>query len=166
MSIFELYADKSRHGELAEIFTYGAQHHPKGLAAPTLLFFHGCSGPTLSHEQDWAKRFNENGIAVIAPDSYSGRGINWTEICDLKVMTPWQRSADVLATIQSVLSDPRVDANNLYLAGFSHGAITLWSSLVQVSKQQLPIGLDKLPDINFEQRVKGVFLFYGTCMDN
>jgi len=33
MSIFELYADKSRHGELAEIFTYGAQHHPKGLAA-------------------------------------------------------------------------------------------------------------------------------------
>ena len=33
MSIFELYADKSRHEELAEIFTYGAQHHPKGLAA-------------------------------------------------------------------------------------------------------------------------------------
>jgi len=33
MSIFELYADKSKHGELAEIFTYGAQRHPQGLAA-------------------------------------------------------------------------------------------------------------------------------------
>lgn len=33
MNIFELYADISRHEELAEIFTYGAQHHPKGLAA-------------------------------------------------------------------------------------------------------------------------------------
>lgn len=33
MNIFELYADKSRHEELADIFTYGAQHHPKGLAA-------------------------------------------------------------------------------------------------------------------------------------
>lgn len=33
MSIFELYADKSKHGELAEIFSYGAQHHPQGLAA-------------------------------------------------------------------------------------------------------------------------------------
>ncbi len=33
MNIFELYADKSRHEELADIFTIGAQHHPKGLAA-------------------------------------------------------------------------------------------------------------------------------------
>ena len=33
MNIFELYADKSRHEELSEIFTIGAQHHPKGLAA-------------------------------------------------------------------------------------------------------------------------------------
>ena len=33
MNIFELYADKTRHEELADIFTIGAQHHPKGLAA-------------------------------------------------------------------------------------------------------------------------------------
>ena len=33
MNIFELYADKSRHEELSEIFTVGAQNHPKGLAA-------------------------------------------------------------------------------------------------------------------------------------
>lgn len=33
MNIFELYADKSRHKELSEIFTFGAQYHPKGLAA-------------------------------------------------------------------------------------------------------------------------------------
>lgn len=33
MNVFELYADITRHEELAEIFTYGAQHHPKGLAA-------------------------------------------------------------------------------------------------------------------------------------
>lgn len=33
MNIFDLYADKSKHQELSNIFTYGAQHHPKGLAA-------------------------------------------------------------------------------------------------------------------------------------
>jgi len=33
MNIFELYSDKSRHKELADIFTIGAQYHPKGLAA-------------------------------------------------------------------------------------------------------------------------------------
>ncbi|MFC4701517.1 nucleotidyl transferase AbiEii/AbiGii toxin family protein [Glaciecola siphonariae] len=33
MNIFELYADKSKHEELSDIFTFGAQNHPKGLAA-------------------------------------------------------------------------------------------------------------------------------------
>ncbi len=33
MTIFELYADKSKHADLAEFFTYGAQQHEKGLAA-------------------------------------------------------------------------------------------------------------------------------------
>ena len=33
MNIFELYADKSRHKELSDIFTFGAQYHLKGLAA-------------------------------------------------------------------------------------------------------------------------------------
>ncbi len=33
MSIFELYADKSKHDELSEMFTYAAQQHKAGLAA-------------------------------------------------------------------------------------------------------------------------------------
>jgi len=131
---------------------------------PTVLFFHGCSGPTASHEQDWAARLNGAGIGMIAVDSYKGRGIDWHDACDFKVMTPWQRSADILATIADVKKDPRVDADNLYLAGFSHGAVTIWAALVQASSKTAPIGLKQWPQVDFEQRVKGAFMFYGTCM--
>ena len=131
---------------------------------PTVLFFHGCSGPTTSHEKDWAKRFNAEGIGVIAVDSYKGRGIDWQQACNMQVMTPWQRSADILATIEDVKNDSRVDASQLYLAGFSHGAVTIWAALSQASAKSAPIGLDAWPEVGFEQRVQGAFMFYGTCM--
>ena len=131
---------------------------------PTVLFFHGCSGPTASHEQEWAKRFNAEGVGMIAVDSYQGRGIDWRQACNMQVMTPWQRSADILATIEDVQSDPRVDADQLYLAGFSHGAVTIWAALSQASGKSAPIGLEEWPEVGFEQRVQGAFMFYGTCM--
>jgi hypothetical protein len=33
MNVFEFYADKSKHDELSEMFTYAAQQHKNGLAA-------------------------------------------------------------------------------------------------------------------------------------
>ncbi|WP_295803228.1 dienelactone hydrolase family protein [uncultured Microbulbifer sp.] len=138
---------------------------PKGKQkVPTVLFFHGCSGPTASHEKDWAKRLNDAGIGMIAVDSYTGRNIDWQQACNLQVMTPWQRSADILATIEDVKKDPQVDADQLYLAGFSHGAVTIWSALAQASDESAPIGLAAWPQVGFADRVQGAFMFYGTCM--
>ena len=131
---------------------------------PTVLFFHGCSGPTASHEEDWAKKLNGAGIGMIAVDSYEGRDIEWQQACNFQAMTPWQRSADILATIEDVKSDPRVDVGQLYLAGFSHGAVTIWTALTQASTKSAPIGLAEWPQVGFEQRIQGAFMFYGTCM--
>lgn len=131
---------------------------------PTVLFFHGCSGPTPSHEKDWAKRLNGAGIGMIAVDSYEGRGIKWEDACNFQAMTPWQRSADILATIDDVKNDPRVDADNLYLAGFSHGAVTIWAALAQASEKTAPISLAQWPAVDLEGRVQGAFMFYGSCM--
>lgn len=131
---------------------------------PVMLFFHGCSGRTLSHEQDWAKRLNAEGIAMISVDSYTGRGIDWQDACDFKAMIPWQRASDVIATIDYAKSLDKVDGGQIYLSGFSHGAMTLWASQVYASEMQAPIGLDGWPSDGFEG-VKGNFLFYGPCMD-
>ncbi|MFD1216052.1 dienelactone hydrolase family protein [Microbulbifer celer] len=144
---------------------YDQRFFPKGGGkVPTVLFFHGCSGPTESHEKDWAKKFNDAGIGMIAVDSYEGRGIEWEQACNFQAMTPWQRSADILATIEDVENDPRVDADQLYLAGFSHGAVTIWAALAQASAKSAPFSLVEWPQVDFEQRVQGAFMFYGTCM--
>ncbi|WP_299593582.1 dienelactone hydrolase family protein [uncultured Microbulbifer sp.] len=135
-----------------------------GGAVPTVLFFHGCSGPTESHEQDWADRLNKAGVGMIAVDSYKGRGIDWQKACNFQAMTPWQRSADIFATVEDVKKDPRVDADQLYLAGFSHGAVSIWAALGQASGKSAPISLTEWPSVDFDQHVQGAFMFYGTCM--
>ncbi|WP_226662341.1 dienelactone hydrolase family protein [Microbulbifer aggregans] len=148
-----------------ELRPYDQRFFPEGEGkVPTVLFFHGCSGPTASHEKDWAEKFNGAGIGMIAVDSYEGRGIDWQQACNFQAMTPWQRSADILATIEDVKNDPRVDAGQLYLAGFSHGAVTIWAALAQASAKSAPFSLAEWPKVGFEQHVQGAFMFYGSCM--
>ena len=131
---------------------------------PVVLFFHGCSGRTLSHEQEWAARLNSENIAMISVDSYTGRNIRWQEACDFTTMIPWERASDVIATIDHVKGLKKIDSNNIYLAGFSHGAMTLWAAQVFASEKQPPIGMENWPQNGFDG-VKGNFLFYGPCME-
>lgn len=129
---------------------------------PTVLFFHGCSGATASHEEDWSAFYNRIGVAMIAVDSYAGRGINWVDACDAKVMTPWQRAADVLATVAHARTLDFVDSNALILTGFSHGAMTLWTTQVFASDNTAPISLEEWPAGGLDG-VQLSFPFYGTC---
>ncbi|WP_322406968.1 dienelactone hydrolase family protein [Idiomarina sp. PL1-037] len=150
----------------AELLPHETVYLPTDKSAapyPTLLFLHGCSGPTASHEKDWAKRFNELGVAVIAVDSYSGRGTDWNDACNFQKMTPWERSGDIVATIESLSEREQFDANSVYLAGFSHGAGTIWTFLRQLSDERAPLSLARWPKTDYETVIDGAFMFYGTC---
>ncbi|MDG1709546.1 MAG: dienelactone hydrolase family protein [Emcibacteraceae bacterium] len=131
---------------------------------PVVLFFHGCSGRTLSHEQDWAARLNSKGAAVISVDSYSGRDIKWEDACNMQTMLPWQRASDIASTVNYVKTLEKINGEEIYLAGFSHGAITIWSTLVYASDETAPVGLENWPDGGIEG-VKGAFMFYGSCLE-
>lgn len=148
----------------AELRPYDRVYKPdSGGQSPVVLFFHGCSGATLSHEEDWAEFYNSIGVAMIAVDSYAGRGIEWEDACDLRVMTPWQRAADVLATVEFSKRQDYVDPNQVVLMGFSHGAITIWTAQVFASTKTVPLGLDTWP----QGVMDGVQLslpFYGSCI--
>ncbi|NWO01529.1 MAG: dienelactone hydrolase family protein [Idiomarinaceae bacterium] len=130
---------------------------------PTLVFLHGCSGSTTSHEEDWAERFNGLGVAVISVDSYSGRDIDWNDACNFQKMTPWERSGDIVATIESLSERDEFDEDNVYLAGFSHGAGTIWTFLRQLSDEKAPLSLASWPETDYEAVIDGAFMFYGTC---
>jgi dienelactone hydrolase len=130
---------------------------------PVLLFMHGCSGATPVHEQEWAKRFNSIGVAVIGIDSYAGRGIDWNDACNFTKMTPWERSGDIAVIMDSLKDRDLIDPTQVYLTGFSHGALTIWSFLEQLSNNETPLSLTQLPKNNYEDVIKGTFMFYGSC---
>ncbi|GAC20990.1 dienelactone hydrolase family protein [Paraglaciecola arctica] len=130
---------------------------------PVVLFLHGCSGATATHEQDWAKRYNEIGVAVIAIDSYAGRSTDWNDACNFTKMTPWERSGDIAVIIDSLKDRDFADPTQVYLTGFSHGALTIWSFLEQLSHNETPLSLTQLPEHNYQNVIKGSFLFYGSC---
>jgi dienelactone hydrolase len=140
-------------------------YRPNGAGPfPVMLFFHGCSGPTLSHEEDWAAFYNGIGVVLLSVDSYSGRGLAWEEVCDFKKMTPWQRAGDVLATVGHVRTLDFVDQDAIYLTGFSHGAGSIWSTLVNGSEKSAPVSLAEWPQDGLAG-VKGAFMFYGGCQE-
>lgn len=146
-----------------EIAPHVRWYKPEGEGShPVMIFMHGCSGATLSHEEDWAKRLNSEGVSLFAVDSYSGRGLAWEDVCNFEKMTPWQRSGDVHASIAFLKDQANVDLNNIYLAGFSHGAMSVWAFLEQASTQTPSIGLDAWPETNLSN-IKAAFMFYGGC---
>ena len=132
---------------------------------PAVLLFHGCSGKTVSHEDDWAERYNSIGVAVISVDSYGGRGLNWEDVCNLQKLLPWERANDVLSTVEFARGHEKIKGDELYLSGFSHGAMTVWATLGYASTRSAPIGLKAWPDQGIDG-VKAAFLFYGSCMDS
>lgn len=144
---------------------YDRIYRPTGTGQfPAMLFFHGCSGPTLSHEEDWARFYNGIGVVVVAVDSYSGRGIDWEKVCNLSSLTPWERAGDVLATLGYVRTLEFVDPNRIGLTGFSHGAGTVWTTLALASTKTPPINLEAWPDKGIDG-VKLALPFYISCME-
>lgn len=137
---------------------------PRGVAPfPTVLFFHGCSGPTRSHETDWATFYTGLGYAMVAVDSIGGRDIEWEDVCNMQNLNPAERAADVFASLDYVRDLPIVDPDNLILTGFSHGAATVWATLLLASGDMPPIGIRDLPRDGLHG-VKAAYMFYGPCL--
>lgn len=172
ISAFFIEAKKNAKAEITTIDKindvlrpYDRIYKPEGSGPfPAMLFFHGCSGPTLAHEEDWASFYNDIGVVLIAVDSYTGRNIRWEDTCNFTKMTPWERASDVLATVAYARNLDFVDGNHLGITGFSHGAATVWTTLVYASTKTPPINLAQWP----EDGLAGVQLalpFYGGCSE-
>jgi dienelactone hydrolase len=90
----------------------------------------------------WPKRFNAEGIAVLAVDSFSPRGVKSTAEDQSKV--PFAADvADAFAALKLLASHPRIDPSRIAIMGFSRGGITAWRTGVEriIAGQNLPNGL-------------------------
>lgn len=132
---------------------------------PTVLMFHGCAGPRMPFQRQWAKIFTDAGFGAIIIDSTGPRGFSREKaleiVCAGKALLGQERAGDVLAAIEIARADPRLDAERLILAGWSHGAWTVMDFLTMDAGKHRPAGLTG--ELPATPKIDGVVLFYPHC---
>lgn len=97
---------------------------------PTVLLIHGCGGLQGEHGpnpimDEYARSAVQAGWAGAILDSYGPRGwkATWArrQVCTGRRLRGLQRSADVLAGLDLLQHDKRVDPHRLRIASWSHG---------------------------------------------
>ena len=132
---------------------------------PTVIQFHGCAGMRREFHESWARTANDAGYAAVLVDSNRARAIAYEEametICAGKALIGQERAGDVLAAIDYVSEDPRLDLEKLILAGWSHGAWTVMDFLTMDMKRARPANIsgEDLP----KPEIDGAILFYPYC---
>lgn len=98
------------------------------VARPAVLLFHGCGGMR-DHIRAYARAASEAGYRAFAVDSFAHRG--WTRnhalalVCTGLRLRGAERTGDVLSTIWGVSQRKDVLADQIVLAGWSHGSWTI-----------------------------------------
>jgi len=95
---------------------------------PVVLFMHGCWGFETQEHSDWGKFFAAQGLLVIMPDSFARP--NHKRRCETiddhgGVHPPVHdmRLAEIAYAKQQIEKQPWYDGKNLFLMGYSEGAI-------------------------------------------
>jgi dienelactone hydrolase len=94
---------------------------------PAVIIEHGCGGAGTQNE--WVPVLADAGIATVALDSFSGRGVQ--QLCSGKeTLNVADLIIDVYRTADLLRDDPRIDGDRIAVMGHSFGGRTaLWSSL-------------------------------------
>lgn len=120
---------------------------------PTAILFHGCGGK-FDHQKYWADYFNRRGFAVIVVDSLTPRkNVEPRQVCRGHQLLASERVVDVYADLKKALDSIWVDKDNLYLAGWSHGAWTVMDAISNLSNEQSSLNMKRL----------NLILFYPYC---
>ena len=96
---------------------------------PLVIYLHGCTGITSSHDRRWAKFLSEQGYAVIMPDSFAREGRR--SVCDPQTHSFDRRRfpevydyrhAEITYSLERAQQLAWVDPTRIYVMGHSEGA--------------------------------------------
>ena len=135
-----------------------------GKKFPTVIMFHACGGP-YPYLDSWQKFFSDSGIASIQVDSTGPRGMNRRTairtVCSGFDLQGQERAGDVYSVLANLDQFSWIDNDNLFLAGWSHGAYTLMDFMT-MKDDLIPSNI-----IDFDQnaipKIKGKINFYPHC---
>ena len=135
-----------------------------GKKFPTVIMFHACGGP-YPYLDSWQKFFSDNGIASIQVDSTGPRGMNRRTairtVCSGFDLQGQERAGDVYSVLANLDQFSWIDNDNIFIAGWSHGAYTLMDFMTMnddlVPSNILDFNQNAIP------RIKGKITFYPHC---
>lgn len=132
---------------------------------PVVLQFHGCAGIRQPFQNQWADVANQAGYAAMIVDSMGPRRLTrqgaLETVCAGKKLLGQERAGDVLAAVKLAEADPRLDADHLVIAAWSHGAWSIMDYLTMDMKFQWPAGIRR--EAAETSPVDGAILFYPYC---
>jgi dienelactone hydrolase len=97
-----------------------------GVKVPVVVFIHGSSGLGLKAIGEWQQWLATQGIASVAPDSFSlPNRVTYKSPIDVDAYERVHalRSSEIAPMLDALKSQPWVDANQLILAGTSEGSV-------------------------------------------
>ena len=118
---------------------------------PAMVIMHSSRGIEATIT-DWARMFNDMGVATFVVDSFTPRGI--TESSANQLGFP-AGVVDSLRALNILQKDPRIDAKSIGVIGFSRGAIAAMSSSFELYRAGV-LGVD---GAKFALHIP----FYGGC---
>ncbi len=120
---------------------------------PVVILLHGCGGPN-ANTGVWAERLAGWGYGSLALDSFTSRQVSTVCAPDRqRLVTRFDRAADVVAAVRWLRTQPNVDATRLAVLGASHGG----SSAATIT-------LHPFAD-EVAGSVRGVVDYYGACRE-
>ena len=123
---------------------------PKGNPPfPAVVVAHSCGGVT-SNLQERANELLDAGYLIIVPDSFGPRGQRDCRNGVIRNPVVWRDFVDAAAQLRKL---PEVDANRIFLVGFSMGSIA--AAALSVSMQRSAVG-GSTP-------FRAVVGWYGSC---
>ncbi|MGA9657682.1 MAG: dienelactone hydrolase family protein [Asticcacaulis sp.] len=129
---------------------------------PAVLLFHACNG-VRDHIHAYAQSVEKLGFRAFVVDSFLPRGWDHNAamslVCTGLALHGYERSGDVLAALWGLGQRADVDADQMILAGWSHGG---WAITDLMTEKLTREGEGRLKNPTPEpmQGVKGVFLVY------
>ncbi len=98
---------------------------PAGTSVPAMVILHGSGGIKEGREYEYARLFNENGIAAFVIDYYAPRGVTKDTPYVMKTMATTE--VDVISDAYSALkilgTHPLIDATRIGVTGYSYGGM-------------------------------------------
>ncbi|PXA91144.1 dienelactone hydrolase [Caulobacter sp. D4A] len=148
----------------AKVVSRSRVFKPAGLGPfPVALILHGCGGKTPFLET-YAEVAVKAGYAAIVLDSFAPRGMSTLDgklfVCTLMTLHGAKRAADIFATLAWLKTQSWARADQVFLAGWSHGAWTIMDAYAAGTSAPSATGLADADAVALRKQVKGALLVY------